>query len=79
MFRVQGMGISSKEEWELIIFREDKTGELNKDQLYGVEMKYGESFINGVINSETNDITIIVPDDYSFPEESDSDGIRAIN
>ena len=79
VFTVQGMGISSKEQWELIIFREDKTGELNKDQLYGVEMKYGESFINGVIDSETNDITIIVPDDYDFPEGDDSAGIRAIN
>ena len=42
-------------------------------------MKYGERFINGVIDSETNDITIIVPDDYDFPEGDDSAGIRAIN
>ena len=79
VFTVQGMGISSKEEVKLIIFREDKTGELNKNQLYGVEMKYGDRFINGVIDSKTNDITIIVPDDYDFPEGDVSDGIEAIN
>ena len=79
VFRVQGMGTNLDEEWELFIFRDDETGDLNKDQLYGVGMKYGDDFLNGVTDSETNDSTIIVPDNYVFPEENDSDGIKAIN
>ena len=78
-FQIQGMGANSDEKWELFIFRNDAGGALNKNQIYGVSMTYGETFLKGIVDNKTNESTIIVPDDYVFPEEKDSEGIKAIN